>query len=383
MGRTSDRFGNRRHPLFLHAKELVTRAVYAAASSDASELVLLLDAKMDTLAARDFEDVMAMAYLELRQRKGAEQAIQVLVSTTQDVAEAFRRDSNGLDMSLFGLVLRLPAVASEVAAQLSQNQADSIVRALVQHRLLTDLGEVTLLPRLLTAGQTNGLLAGEVYALSRALGRGDTARAMALVGADAPPAPEAGTADRSSPADVIVVLVGVVGVRDGAAYPLPAEFAARLQPTDTPELQPMGYAFTSPEVLQELHRKLSALCSDLSPALGGGNVEAVQPAGAFAQVSIHAVNLERTAAALAVLTGLTQEPGTGQDDSLVVGRPVPAGADGFAVPVHRQSNGRQVGAIAWPQARYERPRDALLQLLTFLQDQQLLEEGLPRSGLLH
>lgn len=382
MGRTSDRFGNRKHPLFLHAKELVTRAVYAAAASDASELALLLDAKMDTLAARDFEDVMAMAYLELRQRKGAEQAIQVLVSTTQDVAEAFRRDSDGLDMSLFGLVLRLPAVASEVAAQLSQNQADSIVRSLVQHRLLTDLGEVTLLPRLLTAGQTNGLLAGEVYALSRALGRGDTAGAMALVG-DAPSAPEAGIADRSSPLGVVVVLVGVVGVQDGSAYPLPAELAARLQPTDTPELQPMGYAFTSPEVLQELHRKLSALCADLSPALGGGNVEAVQPAGAFTQVSIHAVNLERTAAALAVLTKLAQEHGTGQDESLVVGRPVPAGAYGFAVPVHRQSDGRQVGAIAWPQARYEPPRDALLQLLTFLRDQQLLEEGPPRSGLLH
>lgn len=384
MGRTSDRFGNRRHPLFSHAKELVAAAVHAIGASDASELASLLDAKMDTLPAHGFEDVMAMAYLELRQRKGAEQAIQVLVSTTQDVTEAFQRDSDGLNMSLFGLVLQSPVAASAWTAQLSQDQADAIGRALVQHRFLTDRGQATLLPRVLTARQTNGLLAGEVYALSRALGRGDVPAALEVLGAGAASAPEAGTVDHSSAVASVAVLVGVVGVNDGAAYPRPAEKAAQLPPTELPELQLMGYAFTSPQVLEELHRKLAALCADLSPALGMGNVRAVQPAGAFAQASIHAVNLERTAAALAVLTGLAQEHGTGKISSLAVGRPAPAGADGFAVPVHRQADGKQVGAVAWPQARFEPPRDALLQLLTFLQDQQLLaEERPPRTGLLH
>ena len=38
----------------------------------------------------------------------------------------------------------------------------------------------------------------------------------------------------------------------------------------------------------------------------------------------------------------------------------PAGADGFAVTVHRQADGAQVGAVAWPQARFKPPRTGLL-----------------------
>lgn len=61
-GRTADRLGNRRHPLFSHAKELVTAAVDAAEKGDSGGLASLMDAKMDILAADGFEDVIGMAY---------------------------------------------------------------------------------------------------------------------------------------------------------------------------------------------------------------------------------------------------------------------------------------------------------------------------------
>lgn len=384
MGRTGDRFGNRRHPLFAHAKELVVQAVAAATGSDNGQLAALLDAKMDTLPAEQFEEVMGLAYLELRQRKGANAAIEYLVSTTRDVSQSFVRESDGSTITLFGLVLQLPAASSAASLVLSPAQVDAAVSVMVQHRLLASSGGVVLVPRLLSAHQANALLAGEVYALTRALACNDVAAVIQVFERGTPATAASGSEGHLSTRDQVLVLVGVVDTEDGTPYPLPAELASRLSTTEMPELQPVGYSFAPSHVLEGLHRKLAAVCTDLSPALGRGALQALQPAGAFAQASMHAMNLARTQAAQALLARLSEEHGHGQPVNFAVGRPVPSGSDAFAVPVHRQVDGKQVGVIHWQQARYEPPRDALLQLLTFLQEVGLLvDRDPPQAGLLH
>ena len=352
MGRTSDRLGNRRHPLFPHAKELVAAAANFTADQGVAQLVDVLDTKMGTLPADGFEQAIGMAYLELRQRRDADAAIQLLVSTARDVSEGYEREVDGLTMNLFGLVLQISGDSDAASQELSQVQAEAATHAMDRHRLLAEEAQVTLLPRLLRPRQSNGLLAGDVYAVSRALGSGNASAAMQCVDRRQPPASSDDAAARSPGASQTLVLVGVAGRRDGELFPLPTETAALLQSEEPSDLQPLGYAFTPDHVMEELQRKLAAFTADLGSALGIQGVQAVQPAVGFSQASSHAMHVERTEAAKAALTQLAQQHGDGSLASLEVGEPI-SSSSAFELPVHRSSTGKLVGSLRWPQARYE------------------------------
>jgi hypothetical protein len=364
----SDRLGNRRHPLFKHARELVASAVAAASAADTRALGAQLDAKMDTLSAGAFEEAIGMACVELRQRRGGQIAIQDLVATARDVSQTIEQD-DGSTVILFGLALRLPAM---VARRLSPQQVEALVRVLVSHGLLAN-ADVTLLPLLLSPRQTNGLLAGQIYALSRALRAADLAAAERLLveGGD-DRVSVAGESGASSANEAVAVLLGVIGEKDGPAFPLPASMEAQLPAAETSAMPPVGYAFTPPKLLEELHRKLAACAGDLAQILGHSPVHVTQPAGLLTQANMHAVDLMRAQDTRALLDRLADAHGNGRLAGLVVG-PVTPGEKGLSAPVYRRLDRETVGSLQWPLARYEPPQNGLLQLLTLLDELGLLE----------
>lgn len=367
MGRMSDRFGQRRHPHFHHAKELVEGAVAAASSGDEAPLAAQLDAKLDTLSPELFEQVIGVAYKELQQRRGAEAAIQCLVATARDVSQTMARE-DGAVVTLFGLVLQVPGGLRE---ELSQAEVDAAVQALQRHGLLAE-GEVTMLRRLLLPSQSNALRAGEVYALCRALGGADHAAAhLVLERSLAASFSDLESAGMST-GDVVATLVGTVACRQGTAFPLPASLEAQLPHAEASALQPVGYAFTPPHLLEELRRKLAGVATELASALGGRPVQLVQPAGLFSQANMHAVNLQRAQQARELLDGLASQHANGRLAGLTVARAEPD-AHGLSATVHRRLDHEVVGRVRWPVARYEPLQDGLLQFLTLLDELGLLD----------
>lgn len=382
MGRTSARMGNRRHPLFSHAKELLIAALEAAAHNDAAALASMFDAKMDTLSADECEDVIGMAYLELRQRKNSDEAIQMLVVTARDVSERFQRESDGRSMHLFGVVFQLTGDAGAISKPSTQ-QLDAVVQCMVHHRLLDIDASAELLPLLLSPAQGQSLLAGDVHQLSRALGNSDIDAAVRVVQQRANRSQGRLRSEDEAMRHEFVLLVGLAGSLQGTTFPLSAELAGQAQ-IATSGLQPIGCGYMTKDLLADMHRQLGAFSSDIETALGGSAVLAVQPPIAFAQASMHSLHLERSERALETLERIAKEHGNGLIELLEVGRPEP-GEEGFSVPVHRKVGGRAVAFFRWPVARYEPPRDALVHLLGFIQNQGMAaaQESPPRDGPLH
>jgi hypothetical protein len=89
---------------------------------------------------------------------------------------------------------------------------------------------VTLSPRLLSSHQPNELLAGEAYALSRAVSKTDLAVERLLEGIADDRAPDLSLADCG-----VAVSLGVVGEKSGPAFPLLAML--RRTPSHGPPLR--------------------------------------------------------------------------------------------------------------------------------------------------
>jgi hypothetical protein len=359
--------------LFRHAKDLVASAVAAASTGDAAALRAQLDARMDTMSAVEFEQAIGMACVELRQRRGGQTAIQELVATARDVSQSVEQE-DGSTAVLFGLALRMPAT---VGRTLSPQQMAALVQVLVSHGLLAD-ADGSLLPRLLSPEQTNGLLAGQVYALSRAASRGDLAAAERLLEGPA----DDRAPDHSSADGVVAVLLGMVGERNGQAFPLAASVEAQLPAPGSSAMQPIGYAFTPLALFEELRRKLAACAVDLALVLGQSPVHVAQPAGLFTQANMHAVDLWRGQEVRALLDRLAGMHSSGSLAGLVVG-PVTPGETGLSAPVFRRLDRETVGSLRWPLARYEPAQDGLLQLLTLLEELGLLEAPDDAVSILH
>lgn len=363
MGRTSDRLGNRRHPLFLHAKELVHAAIEAVEDGDAGELAALLDAKMDSLAADGFEDVIGMATLELRQRKNASEAVQLLVSTTLEVSERGQRESDDLTAQLFGVVFRCARDMNPVKT-LSEEQLAAILECMVQHRLLAARASVTLLPFLLSPRQAQALLAGDVYAVTRNLLNRDGDAARQVVEQREGTGASTDASGRTPGEGTVVLLVGVAGAADGDVFPVSDDPARQAEMGASQGLL-AGAGYLPQQAVNDMNRVLGDFSAEVSDVLGRGEVLAIQPSIAFAQASQVALHLERSDEALRVLQRAAQAEGGGRMDLLAVGQPA-ASDGGFLLPVSRRVGGKALDHFRWPVARYEPPRDALIQLLSFL-----------------
>lgn len=364
MGRASDRFGNRRHPLFRHAKELVNVASKAVADGDAGGLAALLDAKLDTLAADGFEDVIGMATLELRQRKNASEAVQLLVTTTLEVSERGQREADGLTAQLFGVVFRC-ARDMDLLKTLSEDQLLGILQCMVQHRLLAARASVTLLPLLLSPRQAQALLAGDVYAVTRYLLNGDGDAARQVVEQREGTVGSTDTSGKTLVEGSVALLVGVAGAADGEVFPVSDDLARQAEMGAAQGLL-AGAGYLPQQAMNDMNRVLGDFSAEVGNLLERGEVLAIQPSIAFAQASQVALHLERSDEALRILERAAQAEGDGRMDLLAVGQPA-ASEGGFLLPVCRRVGGKAIAHFRWPVARYEPPRDALIQLLSFLQ----------------
>ncbi|WP_156472894.1 hypothetical protein [Pseudorhodoferax sp. Leaf265] len=361
MGRAFERLGYRRHRLYPLAEELAN-ATQAMGNNDPDALAAPLHDKLDTVAADAFEDALSIAALELRQRTKTDEAVQLLVSTTLEVAECGQREAGGFTARLFGTVLRFVDQA-DVPKALSEGRLDAVVQSMVRHRLLETQASVVLLPRLLPPSQAQVLLAGDVHALRRKLLNGDAIGARRVAERRVPPLPRA-----RPPGEIrggaVALLVGVASASNGRAFPLGEQLAAQARLGTSQKLL-IAAGYLPPHLLNDMNRALADFSAEVGPTLGQGAVRAVQPPIAFAQASMYASHLERSDSALVELQHVAQKDAGGRMDLLTVGQPA-ISEQGLMVPVFRRTGGGPVTLFCWPVSRYEPPRDAMIQMLSFL-----------------
>lgn len=378
-----ERSGNRGHPLYPLAKELVNVAIQAAANNNPGPLAALLRAKLDTVPGDAFEDVLSMAALELRQRTKTDEAVRSLFSNTLEVAEGGQHEADGLTARLFGTVLRFVDQV-DAPKELPEARLDAVVQSMVQHRLLSAQASVALLPLLLSPSQAQGLLAGDVYALSRNLSNGDIVAARRIAERLMPPLRPPARSRREKHRGVVALLVGVASAMEGKAFPLGGQLAAQAR-LGTSQRILIAAGYLPPQLLNDMNRALAGFSAELERTLGQGAVRAVQPATAFAQARLYASQLERSDSTFVELQHAAQKDAGGRMDLLTVGQPALV-EEGLMVPIYHKTGGQPVAYFGWPLSRYEPPRDAMIQMLSFLQGHGVevaRKGGAATSGPLH
>jgi hypothetical protein len=352
----------RRLKLSSHAQEFVTATIEAVHLNFHAPLVRLLSMSMRTLLPEQFEIAMSLAVLELKQRDRAPGAHQLLEVAARHVSEhSLAADSDSLQ-ALVGVVLRLPGLPS---TGMRSDQADAVGRLLRRHGLASSRTGIIVLPRLLTPQLADSLMVGEVYQMTQALAGGDGYAALrqislghsaALLGA-APKVHLAG-----GPASYVVLVA--CSEANGRTWQ-EATFGMSVEnDAESSVLRP---------VWDPPSNRLAAVSGELAQVLDQPLMEVLQ-VGPFADASTTALVMERLQGARVTLRAWARDHGHGSGKLLAADRPVfDAGA--ITVTVRTRLAGTSLGAISWPQARYESASDALRALVGLLKS-----EGVAVSG---
>lgn len=348
----------RRLKLSPHAQEFVTATIEAVRHDFHAPLVRLLGMSMKTLLPEQFEIAMSLAVLGLKQRAGAPGTHQLLEVAARHVSEHYPASDSDTLQALVGMVLRLPGTAS---AGLSGEQAVAIGHLLRRHGLASMRTGIVVLPHLLSPQLADSLMFGEVYEMTRALAEGDGAAALRQLALGHGAGPS-GTSPK------------VQMARGSASYFLlvactEAKSRAWPETTLTTTAEDDAEASLLELGLEPRSNRLASLGEELAQVLGQPSVEVLQ-VGSFADASMAALAMDRLQGARAMLRAWAREHGKGGGKLLAADRPVfDDGA--FTVKVRTRLAGTALGAVHWPQARYESASDALRVLVGLLESEGL------------